>query len=55
MAHPIKATPTLNTKQTIEFVNRLCDEQTATEKVNLRASVQSVREKRNAATGKVKK
>jgi len=55
MAHPIKATPTLNTKQTIEFVNRLCVEQTETEKVNLRASVLSVRERRNAANDAPKK
>jgi hypothetical protein len=55
MAHPIKATPTLNKKQTIEFVNRLCSEQTETEKVNLRESVQEVRERRNAANDALKK
>ena len=49
MARPIKATPKLNAKQTVEFMNRLCDEHTATEKVNLRESVQAVRERRNAA------
>ena len=47
MALPIQATPKLNRKQTIRFLNRLWDEQHNKEIINIGDSVRKTREKRH--------
>lgn len=46
MSLPIKATPTLNKKQTVEFVHCLWKKQDKKEYINLAESVKQVRKRR---------
>ncbi len=55
MALSIQATPKLNRVQTVNFVNRLWDEQNDVDNINIGDSVRETREKRKVAKHSNKK